>query len=225
MHIGLIGGIGPAATVAYYNRLVHRFRSVEVPWNLTIVHADVSILIANSASDRRAAQAEIFAGHIRQLHGAGCDVAAITALTGHFCFDEVQQLATLPLVSAITPIDQFCHDEGLKTIGLLGSPPVMTSHLFGQMPQTRTVIPEANIEDLGQAYLEMASTGVCSEKHRQQFFASGSEMIRNQRADAVLLAGTDLGLAFDGRDPGYRIINALEIHVDALVELARGGTI
>jgi aspartate racemase len=40
----------------------------------------------------------------------------------------------------------------------------------------------------------------------------------------VLLAGTDLNLAFDGRDVGYRVIDALDVHVQVLTDLAIGRT-
>ncbi len=46
-------------------------------------------------------------------------------------------------------------------------------------------------------------------------------MVREQGADAVVLAGTDLNLAFDGStDPGYPTIDALDVHVGVLVDLA-----
>ena len=41
-------------------------------------------------------------------------------------------------------------------------------------------------------------------------------------AEAIVLAGTDLNLAFDGRDPGYRVIDALDVHVDLLADIATG---
>jgi signal transduction histidine kinase len=44
MHIGLIGGIGPAATVSYYQRICARMRQLEAPLELTIVQADVNTL-------------------------------------------------------------------------------------------------------------------------------------------------------------------------------------
>ena len=46
---------------------------------------------------------------------------------------------------------------------------------------------------------------------------AGAEMVAGQGAEAVLLAGTDLGLAFDGHDPGFRVIDAVDLHVDWLV--------
>ena len=47
-------------------------------------------------------------------------------------------------------------------------------------------------------------------------------MVRDQGAEAVVLAGTDLGLAFDGHDAGYPVIDALDVHVAVLADLATG---
>ena len=41
-------------------------------------------------------------------------------------------------------------------------------------------------------------------------------------ADAVVLAGTDLNLAFDGQVTDYRVIDALDVHVQLLADLATG---
>lgn len=220
MHIGLIGGIGPAATVAYYNHIVARFKKAQLELELTIVHADVSVLVGNAGSDSKQAQAEVFAKHLQQLKGAGCDIAAITALTGHFCFDEVKNLSPLPLASAIEPLDEFCKASGFKTVGLLGSPPVMSSRLFGLLESVGTVIPNDNMELLGKAYLDMATSGKCPTSTQKMFIDAGAEMMETQGADAIILAGTDLGLAFNEIDPGYRVIDALDVHVEALLALA-----
>ena len=45
-------------------------------------------------------------------------------------------------------------------------------------------------------------------------------MIDRLGAEAILLAGTDLGLAFDGQTTQYPVIDALDVHVAAIVEMA-----
>jgi len=221
VHIGLIGGIGPAATVAYYTRLVEEFKRAGLPLELTIAHADISVLAANATADRRLPQAEVFSKHLQQLQGAGCDLAMITALTGHFCFEETKDLSPLPMLNGVEVIDQYCEQQEIKVLGLLGSPPVLATSLFGLLRTPRTVVPENNTEELGRAYMEVATSGKCTEENRRKFFDAGAEMSTAQDADAILLAGTDLGLAFNGHTPGFRVIDALELHVAALVALAR----
>ena len=49
-------------------------------------------------------------------------------------------------------------------------------------------------------------------------------MVEDQGANAVVLSATDLGLVFDGIDPVYRVVDALDVHVVLLVDLALAGT-
>src|SRR5581483_11569191 len=50
MHIGLIGGIGPAATEFYYRGLIDRHVRAGTALDLTIAHADVHEMARNLAS-------------------------------------------------------------------------------------------------------------------------------------------------------------------------------
>lgn len=217
MHIGLIGGIGVAATVVYYQRLT---AAVAEPMDLTIVHADIQPLIANNLADRRAEQARAFLPLVQRLARAGCDCAALTSLGAHFCFDELAALSPLPLISAVTPLDAHFAARGLGCIGLLGTRVVMRTRLYGQLTRTRAIALDDQIETLGQTYQDVAVTGRCTPDQRAAFLAAGRQMIA-QGAEAIVLAGTDLNLAFDGTDPGYPVIDALDIHVAELARLAK----
>ena len=225
MHIGLIGGIGPAATVVYYQRLCARMRELQRPLDLTIVQADVQVLTRNNVADRREEQAAEYLTLIRRLQAAGAECAAITSLGGHFCFDETARISPLPLISAVAPLDDFFVRSGIRRVGLLGTRVVMHTRLYGQLRQTEAVVCDDDLERLGQRYMDMAIGGVCRDDDRALFFEAGTRMVREQGADAIVLAGTDLGLAFDGFDPGYRVIDALDVHVGVLAELAAGSAV
>lgn len=221
MHLGLIGGIGPASTVVYYQRLTSAMRTLGQPLDLTIVNADANTLVKNNLADDRTAQAEVYADLITRLKNAGADCAVLTSLGGHFCFEETIALSALPLVSAVTPLDDYFAAEGLKTVGLLGTEVVMRTALYGQLAKTATVVPD-DLDSAGKAYLDMALSGDCSDAVRGFFLEEGRKLVEDKGADAVVLAGTDLGLAFYGQTTNYKVIDALDVHVDLLVELATG---
>lgn len=222
MHIGLIGGIGPAATIVYYDRLTRRVREAGARLELTIVQADVYDLIANVNADRREVQAAIYAALIGRLAAAGADVAAITSLGGHFCFDETKAISPLPLVSAVEPLDAHFAAAGLRRVGLLGTEVVMRTRLYGQLVRTEAVAPAGDLVALGRVYQDMATSGQCTDEQRATMLGAGRRMVEEQGAEAVVLAGTDLNLAFDGQEPGYPVIDALDVHVAALADLATG---
>lgn len=224
MHIGLIGGIGPAATVVYYQRLCKAVAQSGSPFDLTIVQADIHELIRNNLADRRDEQAVIYARLIDRLKAAGADCAAITSLGGHFCFEETVSRSSLPLVSAVAPLDDYFADRNVRTIGLLGTRVVMRTRFYGQLQKTRAVALDDEIETLGQLYQDVAVQGHCPESTRRAFFDAGRRMISDLGAEVIVLAGTDLNLAFDGHDPGFEVIDALDVHVAVLADLASGKT-
>ena len=225
MHIGLIGGIGPAATVVYYQRLVARMKELGAPLDLAIAHTpDIQVLIRNNLADRREEQAREYAPLIDRLKAAGCDCAAITSLGGHFCFAETQAISSLPLVSAVAPLDDFFVAQGIRRIGLLGTRVVMRTRLYGQLARTEAVALDDEIDTIGQTYQDIAVAGTCGKDQRALFLTAGARMINDLGAEAIVLAGTDLNLAFDGQDPGYPVIDALDVHVAVLADLAAGRT-
>ena len=220
MHIGLIGGIGVAATVVYYQRLAAAVSAKGKQLDLTIVQADAPTLVVNNREDNRQAQAEIYAPLIDRLKAAGAECAAITSLGGHFCYAETEALSSLPLVSGVTPLDTYFSDLGLNRVGLLGTRVVMATKLYGQLARTNAVALEDDLDTLGQRYIDMALSGVATQDDRAFFLKAGQRLVDEQGADAVVLAGTDLNLAFDGQTPNYRVIDALDVHVDVLTRLA-----
>lgn len=221
MHIGLIGGIGVAATVVYYQRLAAAVARRGARLDLTMVHGDIQELIRNNLADKRDEQARAFLPLVERLRDAGCDCAALTSLGAHFCFDELAAISPLPLVSGVAPLDDHFAAQGIGKVGLLGTRVVMRTRLYGQLARTAAIALDDEIETLGQMYQEVAVAGHCSPDQRAAFLDAGRRMMA-QGAGAIVLAGTDLNLAFDGQDPGYPVIDALDVHVALLADLAAG---
>jgi aspartate racemase len=217
MHIGLIGGIGPAATDFYYRGLIDRHTRAGTVLDLTIAHADARQMTGNLALKDTKAQAEIFAKLIHRMAAAGAEAAAVTSMGGHFCARDLEAISPLPLINAIPAVNEALRARGLKRIGIIGTRNVMESGLYGGITSVEVIRPEG--EKLGQvhdAYVAMAVPGHVTEAQRSLFFKIGAELCRNHGAEAVVLGGTDLFLAFAGHDPGFPVIDCADIHVDAI---------
>jgi aspartate racemase len=222
VHIGLIGGIGVAATLVYYQRLAAAVTARGATMRLTLAHGDIQSLIRHNLADDRAAQARIFADLTEGLAAAGCDCVALTSIGAHFCVEEFAALSALPVVSGVAPLDAYFAAQGIGKVGLLGTRGVMRSQLYGLLHLTEAVVLADEIEHLGQSYQDLAVAGECSEEQRYLFVDAGRRMVEDLGAEAIVLAGTDLNLAFDGADPGYNVIDALDVHVAVLADLATG---
>jgi aspartate racemase len=187
---------------------------------LTIVHADLGELLNNLASESRTAQAEVFLELTARLKAAGADVVAITSMAGHFCIQEFEKVSPLPVLSAIEAVRAELTHGGINAVGLLGTRAVMTSMLFAGLKGFVVKIPDGDVlERTDREYIAMARAGEVSGLQREFFFETGRRLHR-AGAEVVLLAGTDLFLAFDGRECGVVTIDCATVHIDALLRLA-----
>ncbi len=217
MHIGLIGGIGPAAIEFYYRGLIDRHAKAGTQLDLTIAHADVREMAANLMAGAAQAQAEIFARLLRRLAAAGAELAAVTSMGGHFCIRQLLAISPLPLVNAIPEVDAAIRARGLGTVGIIGTRAVMETGLYGGITAARVVRPEGDaLGEVHTAYITMADEGRVTDAQRRVFFAAGRQLCQAQGAEAVVLGGTDLFLAFVGQDCGFPALDCADIHVDAL---------
>jgi aspartate racemase len=216
MHIGLIGGIGPAATDFYYRGLVDRYRAAGRPLECTIAHADVQEMARNLADGKPERQAAIFADRIERMKRAGAEIAAVTSMGGHFCINQLLPISPLPLVHGIHAVDAAIAKSGLKKIGVLGTRLVMETSLYGAVSSAELIAPAGErFGEVGDAYSAMAGIGRVTDEQRQIFFTAGRELMA-RGAEAIMLGGTDLFLAFVGHERPFPLVDCADIHVDAI---------
>jgi aspartate racemase len=222
MHIGLIAGIGPAATDFYYRGLVDRHAAAGIPLECTMCHAEVREMSRNLNGGNPGRQAEIFAGLIGRMKAAGAQMAAVTSMGGHFCVNELLPISPLPLVHGVKAVDAAITRSGLKKIGVMGTRMVMNSKLYGGVASAELMAPDGPAFDqVAEAYMAMAQIGRVTDLQRDVFFRAG-EALMKRGAEAIMLGGTDLFLAFQGRQSPFPLVDCADIHVDAIFEKSKG---
>ena len=223
MHIGLIGGIGPAATEFYYRGLVKAYASAGKTMELTIVHANVRDLLRNQSNGAAREQAGIFLGFVQRLQAAGADAAAVTSLAGHFCIKELEAISPLPIINALPEFDKFFAKLKLSRIGLLGTRAAMESGLYGGIASVEIVLPQGDdLDETHANYAPMATSGHATDQQRDFFFSAVKKLCQDQGADVVVFVGTDMFLAFEGHDCGFPVIDGGQLHIDAIVRASIG---
>lgn len=220
-HIGLIGGIGPAATEFYYRGLVDAFDAAGKVMDLTIVHADAHEMVRNATAGDPGKQADIFAGFAGRLKAAGADCVVVTSMGGHFCIDAFEPISPLPVINGVTALNAHLNLSGLNRVGLLGTRFVMETGVYGKVSGIDLVRPpDSDIAAVHEAYVGMATAGRVTDDQRSILLGAGRQMMEDQNADAIVLAGTDLFLALEGVEPGYPTIDAAELHIAAIFAAA-----
>ena len=223
MHIGLIGGIGPAATDYYYRRLIGVFADRKSALELTIVHADAPTLLRNLAMNDSVAQVSIYTMLTDRLVAAGADCVAVTSIAGHFCIDAFKQVSQLPVIDMIAEVGDAIRQRGLGRIGILGTRTVMETRFYGGVASAEIIPPEGqDLDDVHDAYVAMATSGVVTDAQRDVFDTVSQRLLRERGAEAIMLGGTDLALVFDAGNAAFPLVNCAGIHVGAIARFEMG---
>ena len=221
MHIGMIVGIGPAATDYYYRYLIGEFARCGNDLELTMTHADTATLLRNQAQGDVSAQVAIYSRLAQRMRSAGAEALAITSIAGHFCIAEFKAVSPLPVIDLLVEVDRVVSKRGYRRLGLIGTRVVMESRFYGAIRGAEIVPPPGNLlDEVHDAYVSMAASGIVTDAQRGLFLPVGKVLAEAEKVEAVLLAGTDLALAFAGQDPGFATLDCARVHAAAI---ARAG--
>lgn len=219
MHIGLIGGIGPAATEFYYRALVNLYAKADRRLELTIANADAKEMVRNLEAGNRQAQAAVFATYIDRLKGAGCEAVALTSMGGHFCMAELEPISSLPVISALPALQAHFSEKNITRVGVLGTRAVMESRLYGLAGVDVVTVPGAELGKAHANYVAMAVAGKASEEQRAYFEDASMRLVGEHGAQAIVLGGTDLFLAFDKGSYPYPVVDCALVHAEEIARL------
>jgi aspartate racemase len=220
MHIGLIVGIGPAATDYYYRYLISALSRAGKDLALTMAHADTPTLLRNQADRNVEAQVGIYRRLTDRLQRAGVEQVAVTSIAGHFCIDAFKAVSPVPVIDLLEVVRAEIARRGFRRVGLLGTRMVMETRFYGVLEGVE-VVPPGNLAEVHDAYVSMAGAGIATPEHREVFMRAGKSLASAHGCESILLAGTDLALVFGkGDNPGFDIFDCAEAHAAAIAEVA-----
>lgn len=221
MHIGLIVGIGPAATDFYYRYLISALSQAGQDLTLTMAHADTKTLLLNQAQGNVAAQVGVYLQLTERLLRCGIERVAVTSIAGHFCIDAFKDMSPVPVIDLLEVVKLEVRRRGLKRVGLLGTRVVMETGFNGVLDGVEVVAPATGLLDVHDAYVSMASAGLATAAQRELFLRTGATLTNQQGCEAIMLAGTDLALVFkEGDNPGFETVDCAALHAAAIATAA-----
>ena len=92
----------------------------------------------------------------------------------------------------------------------------LSARLYGGLDGLEVVVPQGDdFSVTHREYVALASAGQVSDEQRDLFFRIGRRL-HKAGADVIVLAGTDLFLAFDGLDCGFPTLDCARVHIDVL---------
>lgn len=221
--LGLVGGLGVGATVHYYQKLAKGCEKLGFPLDIVITNAETSRVFGYVEGDDREGLAEYLNGYIRRMKTAGAEIAAIPAVTPHFCVKELVAISPLPLVSIFDPLVEELATRGARRVAIFGTRFVIASELYGALTAVEIVKPRADeVEVIHSTYVELAAAGKGSEEQHEKLAALAKTLVHRDGVDLIILAGTDLTALFNESNTDFPHVDCAALHIETILRQLSG---
>jgi aspartate racemase len=210
--LGLIGGLGPGATVHYYRGLLAAHAAQGRVARMLIAHADVDRGRPLAEAGKLDELARYLNGFIDATAAGGAEMAAIVAVTPHICTAQLLPLLRIPLIDMVSVVADEVRARGLKRVALFGTRSTVRSRMFGRLGAEVVMPADDEIEFINSAYLDVVydrSTPAGLDRLREL----ARTLIRRDGAEAVLLAGTDLSMVMNEDNAGFPTLDCAGVHI------------
>lgn len=227
--VGILGGLGPMATVYFMQRILNLTDASRdqdhvdmLVWN----HASIPDRTAYLVGDSTDSPGPVMAEDARQLERAGARFIALPCNTAQAFFDEVQDAVDIPVIDIVaeTVAAAQAAVPGLTTVGILatdGTLRARTYHRVAEAAGLAAVVPDEQVQkDVMSMIYDGVKAGMPVERDR---FDAALAHLREQGAEAVLLGCTELSiLRTDLSVDEVDVIDSLDALAARTVTLAGG---
>jgi aspartate racemase len=222
--LGLIAGLGVGAGIFYYRSLVNAHLELGLSPHIVMVHADVRKVMDLAQARETHRLAEYLTGMLRQLAGAGAEVATIPAFAPQVCADELEKLTPLPLVGLLDAIVAEVERRNLLRVAIFGARVTMETGLFGRLHKVTEVVqfPLAEREQIGEVYRKIVETEGASPEQFELLRSVAHRLVEREGADAILLAGTDLSFVFRPENTDFPHLDGARAHIQSIIRVVTG---
>ncbi len=225
--IGILGGMGPAASADFYRKLVdiaqHAYgaeQDADFPamhlYNLPLFGFDETGFANPDAVREQLVKA------VRILEGAGSDFIVIACNTVHAFYAEMQNAIRVPIVSIIDAVADTVVDKGYKTVGLLSSESTKKYGLYEAALSSRGVRVLGATETDQRIFNTVIHRVMAGQQGAEEIklLAAIIQRYEYEGAEAAVLGCTELPLAISQKDVGLPLLDSTDILAKAALARA-----
>jgi aspartate racemase len=222
--VGIIGGMGPEATVDLMRRVVAKTPADDDQDHVHLIvesnpkiPSRIAHLIEGTGADPTPELIRIAVN----LQRAGADALAIPCNTAHAYAHSIRRSVSIPLLDMVgLTVDQIALSRRAARVGLLASTAVLSTELYARALSAHgidTVLPARQEEVM--ALIKGVKRGETGAQARAALDRLALEMAAN--ADAILIACSELSVIASGITVPFT--DSLDVLARAIVSFAQSG--
>lgn len=215
---GLVAGLGVGGGMFYYKSLVDAHLARGLTPRLLLVHADVRRVMSLAAAREANQLAEYLAGLLQQLARGGAEIASIPAFSPQICAAELDAITPLPLISLLDAIAAEVERRQFRRVALFGARVTMETQMFGKLSGAEVIMPTPDeMDTIADIYGRVVEEAYASKEDFNTLHTLAHTLIKRERLDGIVLAGTDLAFVFNPANADFSYLDGARVHVEAIM--------
>lgn len=220
--IGIIGGMGPAASEHFYNRLISR---AQKEFGVRNNDAFPEIYLASlpvpdfiSSEVRKGEALVMILDRLRLLDRLPISFYCMACNTGHLLLEEIKRNTDRPFVSLLEEVPRFVRKQGAKKVGLLASPTTIKSMMYQNALVKEgidMVIPVKPDQEVIEKVIRDTIAGINFEENSLVIQRVAKKLL-DEGADSILEGCTEIPLVFPKQEL-VPVFDTLEILAEAVL--------
>jgi aspartate racemase len=214
--VGVIGGMGPEATVDFLRRIVAATPAQDDADHIRVlvdnnpkVPSRLAALVDGTGED----PLPVLIAMARGLEKQGADFLTMPCNTAHYYLPRIAETVSIPFLDMVALSIARLRD---KRIGMLASPAVQKVGLYASRLKDAghvAVFPDAGSEAKLLDVIRAVKANALTDAHRRDY----AQIAAALDADAYLIACTELSVIGPPQGVTKPVVDALDVLVDATV--------
>jgi aspartate racemase len=221
MRIGILGGMSYESTIKYYARILEKYYQKKQDYaypEIVIFSLNFQRLIDLEHGNNKVEYVDYLMEGIESLENAGANFILMAANSPHAVYEDLIQLAKVPILSIVKATAEKAQRENLSKLLLLGIKFTMQSSFyqdfFAKLNMQIITPSEPEQDTINQIIFDELVIGNFTEESKQKLLS----IINNYEIDGVILGCTELPLILQQKDTNIKLIDTIEVHVEAALK-------
>lgn len=215
--LGIIGGVGPLATMFIGEMIVRRTKAKKDQEHLhTIIDNDTNIpdRTAFILDKTKENPVPVIIDDAKKLASIGANMIAIPCNTAHTFYDEIAECSPVPVLHMIRETAKRAYDLGAKRVGILATTGTLTSRMYQTALEEYGLTPVVPDEPIKEKVMSIIYDFVKAGKDvSAEEWQPIEEAMLELNCDRIVLGCTELSIV-------NRDLKLNDKYIDSLIVLA-----
>lgn len=223
--IGVIGGMGPAATVELFDRIVKNTnaRSDKEHVNMIIINDPQIPDRTEYILGRGESPIPRIIMNLKKLYRAGADTAVIPCMTAHSFISVLQNESPIPIINAIDIIEEYLNELNppVERVGLLATTGTVRSKIFQENISKEIFVPEMNEQEILMNVI-YGKNGIKAGNTSPEILDTINKIIESlssKRIQAIIAGCTELSLVMNEFNISLPLVDPILLLAKHVVKL------